>query len=104
MFCQRPSNIRINHLHERALRILYNDHELTFENLTKKDNSVSIHHENILLLSIELYKVKNNFSNHLMSEIFILRNIDYVLCPQTDFKQGPANTVNYGLKALRYLT
>ena len=48
MFCQRSSNARINHLHERALRIVYND-ESTFEDLPKKDNSVSIHHKNIRL-------------------------------------------------------
>ena len=54
MFCQRYSNTRINNLHERALRIVYNDNELTFEDLLKKDNSVSIHHTNIRLLGIEL--------------------------------------------------
>ena len=52
---------------------------------------------------IELHKVKNNLSIHLMSEIFNLRNIDYNLRFQTDFKQDPVNTVNYGLKSLRYL-
>ena len=56
MFCGRQENNRINHLHERALRMVYNDYELTFE----LDNSVSIHHGNIRLLSIELYKVKCN--------------------------------------------
>ena len=38
-----------------------------------------------------------------MSEIFNLRNIDYNLCSQTNFKQGPVNTVNYGLKSLKHL-
>ena len=37
-----------------------------------------------------------------MSEIFNLRNINYNLRSQTDFKQG-VNTVNYGLKSSRYL-
>ena len=97
MFCQRSSNTRINHLHEKALRIVYNDNEPTFEDLLKKDNSVSIHHENIGLLGIELYKVKNNLSTNLMSEIFNLRNVDYNLrSPICNFKQGPVNTVNYG--------
>ena len=58
MLCQRSSNTRINHLHERALRIAYNDNESTFEDLLKQDNSVSIHHKNIRLLGRELYKVK----------------------------------------------
>ena len=74
MFCQRSSNTRNNNLHERALKIVY---EPTFEDLLKKDNSVSIHHKNIRLLGVELYKVKNNLSTHFMSEIFKLRNIDY---------------------------
>ena len=56
MFCQRSSNIWINHIHERALRIVYNDNESTSEDLLKKANSVSIHHKNIQLLGIELYK------------------------------------------------
>ena len=103
MFCRRSYNTQINHLHERALRIVYDDNESTFEDPLKKDNSVSIHHKNIQLLGIELYKVKNNLSTHLMSEIFNLRNIDYYLRSQTDFKQGPVNMVNYGLKSLRYL-
>ena len=58
MFCQRSSNTRINHLHERALRIAYDDNESTFQDLLKQDNSVSIHHKNIRLLGRELYKVK----------------------------------------------
>ena len=62
-----------------------------------------MHHKNIRLLGTELYKVKNNLSTHLMSEMFNLRNIDYNLRSQTNFKQGPVNTVNYGLKSLRYL-
>ena len=103
MFCQRPSNTRINHLHERALRIVYNDNESTFQDILKKDNSVSIHHKNIWLLRIELYKVKNNLSTNLMSEIFNLRSIDYYLRSQTDFIQGHVKVVNYGLKSLRYL-
>ena len=64
----------------------HNDNESTFEDLLKKDNSVSINHKNIRLLGVELYKVNNNLSTHLMSEIFNLRNIDYNLRSQTDFK------------------
>ena len=52
MFCSRGSNNRINHLHERALRI--DDHSSTFEDLLVKDNSVSIYYRNIRLLATEL--------------------------------------------------
>ena len=74
LFRQRSSNTRINHLHKGALRIVYNNNKLTFEGLIKKAKSVLFR-----LLGIEMYKVKNNQSTHLMSEIFSLRNIDYNL-------------------------
>ena len=88
---------------KELLEFVDNDNESTFEDLLKKDNSLSIYHKNIRLLGTELYKVKNNLPTHLMSEIFDLANIDYYLRSQTDFKQGPVNKVNYGLKSLRYL-
>ena len=88
---------------KELLEFVDNDNESTFEDLLKKDNSLSIYHKNIRLLGTELYKVKNNLPTHLMSEIFDLANIDCYLRSQTDFKQGPVNKVNYGLKSLRYL-
>ena len=38
-----------NVLHERALRITYGDRSFSYQDLLKKDNSVSIHHKNIPL-------------------------------------------------------
>ena len=43
MFCGRTRNRRINRLHERALRIAYEDYESSFEQLLSKDGSVMIH-------------------------------------------------------------
>ena len=76
-FCGVEENNRINHLHEKALRIVYNDYKSTFENMLELDNSVFIQHRNIRLLSIELYKVKHNLTNQVISELFNLRNINY---------------------------
>ena len=35
---------RINKLHERALRLIYNDYESTIENLLTNDGSFTVHH------------------------------------------------------------
>ena len=58
MFHGRIVNKRIKHLHERALRITYKDYISSFEDLLKRDKSVTIHHKNIQSLAIELFKVK----------------------------------------------
>ena len=66
------------------------------------DNSVSIHYRNVPLISIELYKVKHNFSNQVMSELFNLRNINYDFRSQTDFELGLIYTTAYGVRSLKY--
>ena len=70
MFCSIKVNKKLNHLHERALRLVYNDYVTTFEELLKNDKSISIHHRNIHNVAIEMYKVKNNLSPPFMNDIF----------------------------------
>ena len=45
MFHSRPSNNKINSIHERALRVTYDDRKSSFEELLRNNNTVSIHHK-----------------------------------------------------------
>ena len=102
MFHGREINRKINHIHERSLRIVYRDYNSSFKDLLKKDNSVCIHHRNIQSLAVELFKVKENLSNTIMSDIFPTRVLNYNLRSQTDFFRITANTTKSGLNSLRY--
>ena len=46
-------NNKINKIHERCLRLIYNNKKSSFENLLDKDKSVSIHHKNLRSLVID---------------------------------------------------
>ena len=70
MFHSRTLNNTINSIHESELRITYNDSKSTFGELLKKDNSVSIHHRNLQVLPIKMFKINNNMASEFFNEIF----------------------------------
>ena len=70
MFCSRKMNRKINYIHERSLRLVYNDYIASFEDLLKRDNSVSIHHRNIQKVALEMFKVKHNLCPEIMQSFF----------------------------------
>ena len=100
MFHGRIVNKKINHLHERALRIVYKDYISSFEDLLKRDKSVTIHHRNIQSLAIELFKVKQNLSNSLLCNIITNLINKFNLRSQTDFIRSNASTSQYGLNSM----
>ena len=95
-------NNKINHLHERSLRIVYKDNISSFEDLLKRERSFTIHQKNIQLLAIELFKVKGNLSNNTMYDISQTRKINCNLRSQSDFASHCVNTKKFGLNSLRY--
>ena len=54
----RKLNNRINRIHERALRVVYNDENSAFDEFLTKDNSVKVHDRNLQVLVTEMFKVK----------------------------------------------
>ena len=49
---------------------MYNDYTSSFDDLLKKDGSVRIHHRNIQLVAVEMFKVKNDLCPELMKCLF----------------------------------
>ena len=103
MFHSRSLNNKISSLHERALRITYGDRSSSFENLLKKDNSVSIHHSNIQALATEMFKVKNNIAPEIMKELFAPKMSSYNLRNNNSFKRRRVKSVWHGTESKSYL-
>ena len=54
MFHNRTLNNKINRLHERALRLVYNEENLSLQELLDLGNSVTVHHKNLQKLGVEM--------------------------------------------------
>ena len=59
-----------NRLHEKGLRIIHSDKTSTYEELSSKDGSVSIHEKNLQKPDIEIYEVVNRLYQEIMNEVF----------------------------------
>ena len=104
MFHSRDLNNKVNSLHERELRIIYDDKSSSFQELLKKYNSVSIHHRNIQALAIEMFKVKNNAAPETMKErTFPPKMSPYDLRNNNSFKRRRANSVWHGTESVSCL-
>ena len=68
------NNKKINELHERCLRIVYNDKQYPFNKFLEIDGSFSIHMRNIQILATEMYKLINNLSPPSMNTAFKLNS------------------------------
>ena len=84
MFDSRRTNSEISHINERALRIVYKNNVLSFEELLELDKSLKIH-RNIQSLATDFFKKKNNLSVTIMNDIFQPRAASHNLRSQIDF-------------------
>ena len=79
MFYSKEVNNRLNHIHERALRIAYRDANSTLQELLIRDGSVSIHHRNLQLLVTEIFKFLKGISPQIMAKVCKVNERNYNL-------------------------
>ena len=95
MFCFRQVNNLINKVHERALKLIYQDN-CNFQVLLEKQHDFSIHQGNLQVLMTEIYKTVNGIAPPIMNSLFTFRLNQHNLLTEK------RNTVNYGLETVTY--
>ena len=96
MFHNMTLNNKINRLHERTLRLVYNGHDSSFGELLLLDNSLTIHERNIEKLATEMYKVANNITPSFVKSIFPLSTNPYHLRNKQTYEVENIQTSKYG--------
>ena len=76
-------NKEIDRTHKRALRILYEDYESSFETLLARSGSNSMHIKNLQKLMTEIYKSMNQLNPSIVWEFHEKKPIMYNLKIQT---------------------
>ena len=99
MFCSKAVNDKINSVHRRALQIVYLDYTSSFEDLLKRDGSVTVHQRNIRFLAIEMFKVVRGLGPETMRTLF---SLDYDTRSTRTFFRPCVRTVYNGKDSVRY--
>ena len=103
MFHNRSLNNRINKIHERALRVVHQNKNLSFSELLVLDNAVTIHQRNVQVLVTEIFKVKSNLSPEIMKQVFDFQEPYYNLRSETgQFSRGNIKTTHYGNQSVKF--
>ena len=95
MYRSRYLNNALNNIHERVLRLTYNDHEKSFNSILKENNLKIIHQKNLEFLAIDIYKFQNGLSPPIMNDIFFSRQNNYNLRKFQELSTSTKNTVNF---------
>ena len=72
-----PLNNALNSIHERALRLIYNNHELPFDTILQDNKQKSIYQKNIELLAIGIYKFQAGLKPLIISDLFVTKENKY---------------------------
>ena len=103
MFHNQKLKKHISRIHERVLRIVYQEHNSTFEELLAKDGSFKIHDRNLQRLLIEIFKFKVKLAPEIMNEVFDITESQYPLRNKLRFKSQNIRTVRYGIETVAFL-
>ena len=102
MYHSRKLNNRINKIHYRVLKLIYQDEDSTFDKLLEMDNAFTIHERNIQSLGIELYKVAYGISPEIMRHVFPTKsNIKFPW--ENIFKTFNVRTTSWGTESLYHI-
>ena len=104
MFHNRALNNGINKIHQRALRLVYQNKNLSFSELLELDNAVTIHQRNLQVLVTEIFKIKNNLSAEIMKQGFDFQEPYYNLRSETSqFRRENIKITHYGIQYVKFL-
>ena len=102
MFSRKANEVLINKTHKRALRAVYNDFQSPFTTLLERDQSVTIHVQNLRTLMVEVFRSINRLNPQIMRGMFELKPSQYNLRSGVSLKLPHVKTSKFGLNSISF--
>ena len=102
MFCSKKAYTKIKNIHFRSLKLVFDNYEMTYEELLEMCNSVSIHSLHLQSLMIEIFKCVNSLNPEFMWSLFENKNLIYNLRQKSLLRIPSINNKKIGLNSLSF--
>ena len=76
MFCSRKSELRLENIHKRRLREVFNEYEKNYKNLLEDHGEISIYQKHLQFLATEVFESANKLNPQFMSCFTYVKNLD----------------------------
>ena len=94
--------LKVNKIHRRTIRVVYDDYNSTYEELLASHNDISIHQKHLKHLAIEVYKSLTNLNPEFMWPFFKNKSIPYNLRNGNICILPPARWSHYGINSVQF--
>ena len=101
MFCRKKRYLKIQKIHHKALKVVYNRNK-NYDELLWNDNEVSIHQSHLSALKCEVFKSLNNLNPELLWLYFVFKNITYNIRKSPLLRLPAAKSPSYGIYSVLF--
>ena len=102
MFHGKVVNDRIDRIHKRALRAVYNDFTSSYQQLLSKGSHQTIHQQNLRALCLKVFKSVNGYCPKFINDMLTTKVSIYNLRIQNLLILPETSTITYGLHSFKY--
>ena len=102
MFCEKTTNDKVKSVHKRAMRLLLNDYNSSFEELLHRNMEVTIHGRNLQKLMLEVYKCMTSGNPSFLCQFSSKKLLPYSLRINNLLQLPNSRTKRYGHESLSF--
>jgi hypothetical protein len=101
-FCSTANTMKMEKLQERALRFVYSDYTLTYDQLLAKINLPSLHIRRMRTMALETFKILNGLAPVVLENIVQKKNVSYSFRYSNILQIPSVKSTKFGKNSFRF--
>ena len=102
MFCSKKMKLKMENIHKRALRVVYNEYDHSYDKLLLEHNVVSIHQSHLKTLALEIYKTTHDLNPEFMKLFFNAKENPYQLRAGSRMSLPQTSSIRHGINSITF--